>query len=386
MACGTTIFGPGAQYIKISGGDFVAIQGANVIEKLITKDLQIPFTQIMKSKVTLKAGQTNYLLNNSGLGDNATFLLIRATYDTGSVIEEDNYIQYSYYDDLTKPYYMAQLLLLTGNSTNRVKQLYITNPNPDYGVILDVMAAVIDDETSEFTDVTNQNGTSFVNLQYTSIQSYVVGQSIVVYDNNTPPLPLIYMQLNNINSLQKSGDIIIINDSSLGKIFLQFVTEDDAYQSLSLLNYVLENPNINIANLNPPNDITPPTIYFWNTVNNDPLNDYISFNGLTAGPYDTSFGYTFSTTISLTQSGTQSIDSSILNSMLVNNVIDNRDGLISLLPINTIIQGYTSSGTSSSYGPTISNIVEPGQYGVFFNLSDIANNYVDGVIVNINVI
>ena len=92
-ACGTTIFGASSQYIRILGGDFVAIEGANTVEKLITNDLKIPYDQIVKSRVVLKAGQVNYLLNLSGVGDSATFVLIRATYDPNSTIEEDNYVQ-----------------------------------------------------------------------------------------------------------------------------------------------------------------------------------------------------------------------------------------------------------------------------------------------------
>ena len=130
--CGQSVFGNTNPYIKIIGGDFVAIDGANTVEKLITNDLKIPYAQIMKSRVILKAGEVNYLLNHLGLGDNATFLLVRANYSTKSVIEEDNYVQWCFYDDLTRQYYMNQLLLLTGNSCNRVKQLFLTNPNPDY--------------------------------------------------------------------------------------------------------------------------------------------------------------------------------------------------------------------------------------------------------------
>ena len=124
MGCGT-IFGSGAQYIKVNGGDFVAIDGANIVDRLTVSDLRMPYKQLLKSRILLKAGQTNYLLNHLGLGDNATFLAIKALYNSASVIEEDNYITWSFYDDLTKTYPMAQMMCLTGNSTNRIKQLYL---------------------------------------------------------------------------------------------------------------------------------------------------------------------------------------------------------------------------------------------------------------------
>jgi hypothetical protein len=384
MACGTTVFGPSSQYIKITGGDFVAIQGSNTVEKFITNDLQIPYSQIMRSTVILKAGQANYLLNNLGLGNNATFLLLRATYDSGSVIEEDNYLQYNYYDDLTKSYYMAQLLLLTGNSTNRVKQIYLTNPNPDYAVTVSVMAASIDDTYSPFTDTVNQSGTSFTGLQYTDIQSFVVGQSIVIYDKSTPPLPLIYITLSNINSIQISGTILIVNDSSVGTIFLQFLTVYDADQAYSLLNYVINNPNVNIASLNPVADLVAPVVYFWSNVGNTQSGSYIEFNGMTAGvPYDTSYGMTFSTTISLSQFGSSAsvIDQNLLSTLLINNVVDNRDGVINIIPSENLLI-YSGTGTMSG---VTSSITATGSYTLGFNLSDIAKNYVNGF-VNLNIV
>ena len=126
---GTSIFGNKSQYIKLQNSDFVAIEGANTIERLIGSDIRIPYRQILKSRVILKAGQANYLLNHLGLGDNATFLAIKATYNSASVNEEDNYVDYYYYNDLATRFSFNQLMVLTGNSGNRIQQLYLTNPN-----------------------------------------------------------------------------------------------------------------------------------------------------------------------------------------------------------------------------------------------------------------
>jgi hypothetical protein len=96
--CGSSLFGPSSQYIKTNAGDFIATEGSNIRERLMLSDLRIPYKQILKSRIILKKGQTNYLLNHLGLGDNATFLSIKAIYDTKSIIETDNYVQYSYYN------------------------------------------------------------------------------------------------------------------------------------------------------------------------------------------------------------------------------------------------------------------------------------------------
>ena len=376
---GSSLFGNRSQYIKTNGGDIIATDGSETRERQILSDLRIPYKQIMKSRIILKAGQANYLLNHLGLGDNATFLSIRANYDTKSIIDDDNYLSWSYYDNLTRVNHMGKWMVLTGNSTKRVPQIYLTNPNTKYPVSVDVMVAVIDDNYSFFTDTINQSGTSFTGLEYTDIHSYVVGQSIVIYDKSTPVRPLIYINLNNINSIQKSGTILIIDDESRGTIFLQFLTENDASQAHSLLSYVLENPSTDIDALSPLADIEAPIVYFYETAG--ATGSYISFNGATAGvPYDTSFGNTFSTSISISTYGTASgslINKSQLIDLIIEDVEDNRDGQMVILPTNLIL--------TSSVG-TVSSITQSGTYSLKFDFSDLAQNYIDKVIINLDIL
>lgn len=372
VGCSGNLFGNRSQFIKTNGGDFIAVEASNTRERLILSDLRIPYKQILKSRVILKTGQTNYLLNHLGLGDNATFLCIKAVYDAKAVIEADRYVNWSYYDDLTRVNSFADMMVLTGNSTHRIPQLYLTNPSTKYPVYLDVMVGVIDDNYSIFTDTSNQSGTTFVNLEYTDIHSHVVGESLVINDKSSPVKPLIYLRLSDINSIERSGQILIIDDSSLGIIFLQFLTENDTYQAHSLLNYVLQYPNTNIDVLNPVSDSVDPILYFYDMVGTE----YISFNGATFGaPYDTSYGYTFSTSMSLASFGGY-INKSQLIYSLVDYIEDNRDGYMSMLPTNLII-----SGTAGS----IDTILNTGTYSLTFDFSDIAHNYLDGVIVDLNI-
>ena len=380
IGCGANLFGTKSQFIKTNGGDFIAVDGSNTRERLILSDLRIPYKQILKSRIILKTGQINYLLNHLGLGDNATYLCMKAIYDVKSVIEADRYVNWSYYDDLTRVNHFSDMMVLTGNSANRIPQLYLTNPSIKYPVYIDVMVGVIDDSYSVFTDTTNQSGTTFVNLNYTDIHSHVVGESLVINDKSSPVKPLIYIRLSDINSIERSGQILIIDDSSLGIIFLQFLTENDTFQAHSLLNYILEHPSTNIDTLSPVSDSLDPILHFYSHVGASASLDYITFNGATVSvPYDTSDGFTFSTTISLTQSGTASgtvIDKSQLIYLLIDEISDNRDGTMSIMPSNLII-----SGTAGN----IDNILHPGTYSVTFNFSDIAHNYLDGVIVNLNI-
>jgi len=358
--CKSSLFNTNSNYIKIGNGQIVAIEGSNNAETLLLSDLRMPYKQLVKGRIILKEGQTNYLLNHLGLGDNATFLAIKATYNPKSVIESDNYINWSFYDDLTRTNAFAQMMILTGNSTNRIKQLFLSNPNTKYPVIIDVIVAVIDDQYTFFNDTNNQIGTSFTNLEYTHIKSHIVGSSLVITDVNS--LPLIYINLSSIISVEKSGNIIVIDDGSIGRIFLQFKTEYDAYQAISIFNYVLENPYVNVTNIAP--DDTPPVIYFLNRV--DGTGDWISLNGATGSSYSTNDGLTFSTTIDLVNYN--NIDSSTMINILVDNINDNRDGEIQPSENNILMK--------SIYGITISNITATGSYTIDLSVNDLANNNV----------
>ena len=389
--CGSSLFGNGSQFIKINAGDFVAVQGSDTRERLITSDLRMPYRQILKSRVILKPGQANYLLNHLGMGDNATFLGIRVSYDPKSVIEADNYIQWSYYDNLTRINSFAQMMVLTGNSTNRIPQLYLTNANTKYSVILDVMVASIDDSYSFFTDIINQSGTTFTGLEYTDIKTWIINESFVVYDKSTPKRPLIYVNLSNINSIEIDGDILTIDDQSYGMVFLKFLTHFDATQAHSILNYILENPNIDIDAISPITDSISPVIYFFPTAGVG--GDYILYNdGITIGatwstPYNTfDNGFTFSTSISLSTYGntiySSTYDSEVVISkqtlidLLIDHIEDNRDGLIDIMPSELIISG---SDGIVNYISTI------GTYSISFDFSDIAENKIGDVNVNLNI-
>lgn len=378
MACnnGSSLFGSSEKYIKFLNSDLVAIEGANTVERQFLKDVRIKYAQILKGRIILKPGQVDYLLNHLGLGDNATFLSIAATYDPKSKVEADNYVLYNFADDLSKNHYFAQIMILSGNSAYRVPQLFLTNPNAKYAVALDVMVAVIDDNYSFFTDTSGQSGLSFVGLEVGDIHTYVVNESIVIKDKSTPAKPLIYLKLANINSVERSGLVITVDDQSLGTVLLKFKTVNDAAQALSLFNYVLENPNIDIDTLSPLEDEVDPIIYFYSQVGGS--GDFIAFNGSTASlPYNTSSGNTFSTSLSITTWGTQSaITKTRLVELIVASASDNRDGPLIVTASNILL-----SGTAG----TVSTINSAGTYSMTFDFSDLALNNLVGVVLNLTI-
>lgn len=378
--CSSNLFGVSSQFIKTNAGDIVATDGANIREKLVLSDMRIPYKQIMKSRVILKPGQVNYLLNHLGLGDNATFLSIRAVYDSKSKIEADNYVEYSYYDDLSKIYTFSHLLTLTGNSEHRIKQVYLNNPNATYPVHLDVMVAVLDDTYTFFNDFVNQTATTFTGLEYTDIQSFVVGQSIVVYDKSTPKNALTYFTIQDISSMEREGRIVTIEDS-LKVVVLKFLTDNDAAQALSILNYVTEHPWVEISSITPSEDTADPVMFFFSRVGGiSGTGSYIAFNGNTASvPYDTTSGLTFSTSIELSIYGSQSVLSKQrLIDIMIDKIVDARDGTMSMVPANVLLENSSLA--------QVTQIGATGSYEMSFDFSDIALNYLDGVIINLDIV
>ena len=379
MSCNTnSLFGVPDKYIKFLGGDVVAIEGSNTVDRQILNTLRFPYTQLLRGRVVLKPGQVNYLMNFLGLGDNATFLSIAAKYDNASQIEADNYVQFNYYPDLSKNFYFAQMLLLTGNSTNRVPQLYLTNPNAEYAVTLDIMVANIDDTYNYFNDVVNQSGLSFTSLAYIDIETYVPDHSIVVLDVDRNPL--CYIGITSITSIYRTGLIVTIQEITLGKIFLEFINDYNAKQAYSMLNYIWHNigstPPVIIDSNHIYLDNVAPTVYFNLTVGATSSGATISMYGATgSGPYDTSMGKTFSTTLILVDYGTLvptpdgSTSSSSLSDLLISKVQDNKDGLMGFDNTNIYLRDFNLARVNS--------ITTTGTYSMSFNISDYAGNSVD---------
>jgi hypothetical protein len=360
MSCGT-IFGSGAQYIKVSGGDFIAIEGSNTVERLTVSDLRMPYKQLLKSKIILKAGQQNYLFNFLGIGDNATFIVVKAIYNKESVIEEDNYITWCFFDDMTKTYPMAQMMCLTGNSTNRIKQMYFTNPNSKYAVTLEVMVAIIDDSTSFFVNTTDNTAVTYTNISIESIKTLVLGESIQIIDT-TDGLPFIYFNITDIDYIQRTGNIVQVNTLTYGLIILIHSNELEAAQTESLLTMVINNPTLDIDTIGRDNIL--PVIYFTNIV---------SYFGSTSSVVDTTMSSTFSA--GLTFSGPSMSKTDLIDS-LITNVIDDRDGIISTISNNIIIE----SGQS-----TLQYISATGSYFIKFDIKDIALNNLDSISLNLTI-
>lgn len=261
MGCGNnSILGNNNGYIKYQGGNLVAIQGVNVLEKLNLSNVVIPYKQIFKGSFILKPGQVNYLMNHFGLGDNATLVAMTATYDVKSRFEEDNFVQYHFSTNKHKQYAFAQVVTLTGNSKNRIPHMYLSNPNEKYPVIIDVMVASIDDTYSFFPDYDTNSTTSFDDVSYEDIKTFTPGKTIYIKDKTTDDVR-VYISLTNMESIVRAESILIVKDPVIGKIYLDFGDEFSALQGLSLIEWSRHN-ELDIDSLDTLIDMDPPYVLF----------------------------------------------------------------------------------------------------------------------------
>lgn len=368
----TSLFGSGDKYIKFYNSNIVAIEGSNTMETQVLAALRIKYAQIARARIVLKAGQTDYFLNYASMGEGISFISIVATYDPKSKIETDNFVQYTFYNDMTVLRSFCEIMILTGNSTNLIPQLYLTNPNPNYPVMLDVMMASKSDEYNYFVDTVNQAGTSFIGLSFSAIQTYVVNDTIKVVDSQGRAL--IYLHIDGISLVSPNGTILEIEDAARGTVFLKFLDVYAVNQAFSLINYILEVPGVDTTSLVPYTDDIAPKINFRTTVLG--TSSTIDLEGATGlGPYNSEQGNTFSATMSLTTFGTIS-NSTLINS-LVDNIVDARDGTMS----------YTGSNiTITKDSVTYTSITASGTYSVSFaNVKDLAQNVNTNIILNLTV-
>lgn len=374
-----SILGLSNNFIKYSGGDVIAQEGPNTLERLQLSDLRIPYKQIIKSRIVLKPGVQNYLVNYSSLGDNATYLTMVARYDSLSRQESKNYVEFYYYTDPYRVYYFQPILTLSGNSTHRIPQLYLNNPNPDYSVNIDMMIAVIDDNSSFFFGATGSvpaNVLSFTGLRYTDLRvydPYNPGPSQTIRSisiHNTVGDIIAFLELSTINSLSLTTNVIIVDDSALGVVYFQFIDDFNALQAYSWLNYLLENPSGVITGsysgtgssleIIPEEDILPPLVIFTTNIilPGGPTTSYSSTWSSTTQSFEgitpillTSFGGTISTY-------------NVASYSFVS-ISDSRDGVITFDPTQMMI-------LDNSMSTVVTSITHSGTFSIIYNLNDLA--------------
>jgi hypothetical protein len=217
------------------------------------------------------------------------------------------------------------------------------------------------------------SNTFFKDLEWIDIRTHIVGESIVINDNSSPPKPQIYLSVSSIESVQREGDInLIIYDNQSDPINLKFVSKYDCDQAYSVFSYVLQNHNVDIDSII--NDITPPTIFF----NEYFFAEQIKLDGSDlSGPFSTNDGSTFRVDINFsTFEGPNPITRSDIGTGLIYSISDNRDG-----EMNLTEQDFTIYKDVINVDNIVDEISSLGIYLCKFYIQDLGQNQNNSTVV-----
>ena len=215
------------------------------------------------------------------------------------------------------------------------------------------------------------------NLNYDSLKTHIIGESIVIRDNSNPPKPLIYLTLSSIQSIQRSGELrLTILDTQVDSITLEFITPYDTNQAYSLLNYVMQNPLLNINNIGV--DDIPPQIFFNETFYGAPI---VLVGSTLEGPFSTNDGNNFLVNLHTNNFlGPFPMNTEDICVGLIYDVVDNRDENIMITGHDILIYKDVISDAG-----IINSITGVGVYTVKIVIADLGSNQNDTTI-TINVI
>jgi hypothetical protein len=249
-------------------------------------------------------------------------------------------------------------VVIDNQTESRQRIVYIGNNGEDY---------FIERYYGSIRDGYSQSNTFLRNLNFTDIKSHIPGESIVIYDKNLPPKPMIYIYLSSIQSIERDGDSkMTIIDSQIDPTTLEFLTVFDCDQAYSMLTYVLENKMVDIGTLGI--DMTPPVIFFKE--NFFGKNIHLSSDMTRRGPLSTNDGDLFRIDIDSSKfDGPKTISKDDIISGLIYDITDNRDGSIYLIGDDIIIYKDTISTNNE-----VSEINGTGNYMIRFNLVDLGRN------------
>jgi hypothetical protein len=217
------------------------------------------------------------------------------------------------------------------------------------------------------------SNTHFKNLSWSDIKTHIIGESILINDQSVPPRPQIYLSISSIESIKRDGNnSLVVVDNQIEPVTLEFLTEFDYDQAYSILNYLLQSPMSDLNSLS--SDIIPPVVFFNEYFFAEP----IKLDGSNLpGPFSSEDGSTFLIDIDLVQfSGPNPITKNDIVSGLIYDIIDNRDGSLTLTTNDISIYKDVISSEN-----LVTEISTPGNYLCRFHLHDLGQNQNNSTVV-----
>ena len=345
---GSSLLTPTQKTIQFYNNCIVANEGPNQVAKQNLANLSIKYDSVFSARQTIAPDTIDQPIMYGFLGTDITFLSIVPTY-TEEFIQTcsgtTNYLEYWFEDQPLIRRTFTSVLVLSGDDIHRIPQIYIHNPSNNT-VYLDILAANLDNNTISsnlYPEYTELNGLSFSSVITDQIYGLNCTGStqfeILDLNDNTQMV----IEITKIDIIKIEDNILIVYTTSDDPIKLNFLSNFNAQQTLSKMNWVIENTvNRYITKTYPVLDTTPPTITF---------NPHTNPTIMTSLPiYKSDLIFRF-------------IDN--VTDYDNNNVI--RDGIINNNDINVII-------IDTKTGVEVSSITYDSSYSVTFNIKDLAGN------------
>lgn len=331
-----TLFPKKNKAIVVQNGMFVGVNGSCQETSISLSDISIPYNNYHRVKTIVPAGAINFALTFPLVGVKPIFMVIKPKYCGCNSALQYLYWKFIHSNDANNT--MTDIMVLTGTNTNPISQILITNPDQTKDVELEIL--IVSSANDIYTD--SEQYYFIQNLSYSSIRS-INTNTIGIYDSDmTLILSVDIADINNLFKPQQKR--IVIDESTQYDVILEFINDTDANNVLSELTYLLNNPG---TVLPMPVDTTAPVITYTPLVDiTDPLNKLLTL---------TLTGYTSSI-----------ITKNIIIAESINNVTDDRDGTILVIPANVKI--FDNNNIE------LNNIIMTGTYIVKFTVKDLANN------------
>jgi len=340
---------PADKVIKPYNCAFIAVDGPQIKGKVNMEGLEIPYDNQYTSQMILNESDTGIPIHYGFLGTNITFLMIRAMYqpnDPNFEIEADQYIEYYFADDVNTTRYIGKLMILTGNSLNRIPQIYLSNPNSGQKVNLEIFMA----NQSQVNTGTTTGSNIYNGLYYNNVVSDDVNYSPTLNGSSAlyitdiagdTQIVIPYININTITTTDDGSNALIIGTDS-EQIQLKFLSDFNMRQAHSRISWVLEDRTIRkLTSTAPPIDTIAPYITWTDIV-------------------ETGTTYTsLPTGVTLTND--------YLKEYYISGITDSRDGDMNVLDAELVV--YEENNIVP-----MSGITSQGQYTLYFTVTDIATN------------
>jgi len=320
-----------------------AKEGPNCAGKMDLSSMMINYDSFFSSNMTLQPEDKDTPIMYGFLGTEITFIAIIPHFNMNpQQCPDDNYIEYYFEDQPLIRRTFTDVLMLSGNDTHRIPQMYLYNPTKEI-VNLEIMIGNVD--INKISTQLVPDYTDLIGLSYNSVvtdQMYGTActgsTQFEIYDplsiSGTTGTTQMIIPYAKIDIIEIKDNNIIIKTTSDEPIKLTFLSKFNALQVFSKMNWVIEDSNERYITMSyPAIDVESPVITF----------------------------------IPTTQISTLPIIKSDITWRYIDTVIDNRDGVINNSDVNIII-------TNNITGEQLDMIEEDGNYTLSFIISDLAGN------------